>query len=253
MKNKVIINIFLLFFAFAIFTFGYLKINKAKATVYFQSPVIWYVPHPDDETLFMGGSIKKYDLAGHRNIIILFTRGGASSAIFKVNAKLEKKLTHDEFEEARIREFFAAVSHLGIQEEDIIFYNFPDGHLGAYEDNIYQVILNMERQYPNAIHNSMSYYDMHTDHRTIGKALLNAYNKKNISNANFYLNQSQFDLNGSYVVFTNDMKKAKIAALKEYKYYNVSEGRYAIGYASVPEKIDTQISNPKEKIHKPND
>lgn len=251
MKNKIIIISFLFITILIMCLFRY--IDKDKFIFNAKPTVIWYIPHPDDETIFMGGSINKYVTEGYNNILILFTKGGKSLAIYKINEKLKGKLTNAEFRGARVSEFLAATSHLGINKKDIIIYDFPDGDLKQYKDKIYKLILAIENKYPSAIHNSMSYHDKHMDHNTIGEALLKAYNEGYISNAIFYLNNSEFKLKGSFIQFTSEMRIAKIEALTEYKYYNPKEYRYAIGYTSVPKTIDNQIMNPKEKIHKANE
>ena len=65
-------------------------------------PVIWYIAHADDESLFMGGSLARS--RDRRNILVVLTRGGGSRAIDKVGVRLGRELDLEEFMRGRERE-----------------------------------------------------------------------------------------------------------------------------------------------------
>lgn len=220
------------------------KLIKKRPT----TPVIWYIPHPDDEALFMAGSI--YEHKQRENIVVLLTAGGASKAINTVNSKLAVPLTTEQFMDARVKEFKAAMVALGIKAQNIITHNLPDGALT--KSQIYRVMLQMERQYPGSSHKTMSYHDPHRDHRTAGKALQKAYAKGKIRDARFYLPTSiQHQHKGFNVNFSKSTVISKQQVLSQYMLWDPEQGRYAIGANSVQSLFDQQCNAPEEKIHLP--
>ena len=171
---------------------------------------IWYVPHPDDETLFMGASMYS---SGLKNIVVLLTQGGASG---------EKK--------PRVEEFKRACSHLKVDEIEILDYE--DGALK--EEDVASVIERMEKKYPKALHNTMSYNEKHSDHKVCGVALAKAYFEDKVTSAEFY------NSHGSNVELTPDSIKAKEKALKEYM------SKDSASYKSAKRLFDKQIEKPTE-------
>ena len=124
-------------------------------------PTIWYVPHPDDETIFMGGSIRAN--RSERNLVVLLTRGGASKARERVNARLDHPLDEAAFMSAREREFRAAIADLGVARDDVEVLDLPDGAVDTAR--VRRVIRDMERKLPGATHRTLSDLDPHPDHR----------------------------------------------------------------------------------------
>ena len=79
--------------------------------------VIWYLPHPDDETIGMADAIHQSVLADHRNYFIYFTKGENSLTRYNIqNAHGERyELSKEGFGEARVRETLAALEVLGVE------------------------------------------------------------------------------------------------------------------------------------------
>ena len=212
-------------------------------------PNVWYAPHPDDESIFMGASIAL--ATDRRNILVMLTRGGASGAIKKVNARLDKPLTRKEFMRARVRELRAAARALGIPEEDLIVKNLPDG--GLEVPSVREVIAEMVHRHPGAVHRTMSYLDPHADHRTAGEALRDAHRDREVKQAVFYVPIPHLDEEVGTPVDLSDPRgvAAKKAALREYHHWAPHERRYAIGQHSVTALIRRQLTDPVEHIHGP--
>ncbi|WP_326564564.1 PIG-L deacetylase family protein [Micromonospora peucetia] len=97
-------------------------------------PVIFCVPHPDDETLGAGVSIAEHVAAGRDVRILLMTRGTGSGAIRKVNGtnwspwwgvwhnpavEGYQPLGEEEFGASRMRELMAAIGCLGVSAEHV--------------------------------------------------------------------------------------------------------------------------------------
>ena len=210
-------------------------------------PVIWYVPHPDDEAIFMGGSIHS---SGRRNILMLLSRGGGSGALGLVNGKLQEPLTAEQFMRARVQEFRRAARALGVHNEDVVVNDLRDGAITEVE--VRAIIDRMHERHPRASHRTLSYLDPHRDHATAGRALLGAYEDGVVSNCRFHVPVPLLpDDVGESVPLSEEAMAAKRAALKAYSVWRPEKGRYAIGRHSVRRLIREQSTSPMERVHPP--
>lgn len=212
-------------------------------------PVIWYIPHPDDETIFMGGSISAQ--RGRRNILVVLTQGGASGAIKIVNRKLKQPIDRAKFMEARVLELTAAARALGVHAADVLTHDLPDGGLEVAA--VHQIVEQMARRFPRASHRTMSYLDPHSDHATAGEALRKAYESGVVKDCLFHLPVGLVDdsLGSPVALNGNGEVAAKRAALEEYQLWRPGQGRYAIGAHSVAKLIKQQYDAPTERVHGP--
>lgn len=213
------------------------------------APVVWYVPHPDDETLFMGASL--YRQRRRRNLVVVLTQGGASKALETVNAKLEAPLDREAFMRGRARELRAALRALHVAEDDVHLLDLPDG--GVTEEAVAAVIAEMARAHPRASHRTMSYLDPHPDHAAAGRALRAAHDRGEVAEAVFHLPVPLVDeRRGEAVAFAEaGMARAKRAAIREYERWEPEAGRYAIGGHSVASLMREQYREPAERVHGP--
>ncbi|KDA40609.1 PIG-L family deacetylase [Frankia sp. B2] len=78
------------------------------------------VPHPDDETLYAGGTIRQTTRRGHHVTVVTLTHGEAGRTLGVCSAS--ELATH------RRREFETAMSVLGVTDAFLLTY--PDGTLG---------------------------------------------------------------------------------------------------------------------------
>ncbi|OLT45073.1 hypothetical protein BJF86_10555 [Serinicoccus sp. CNJ-927] len=209
---------------------------------------VWYVPHPDDESIFMGGSIAA--LPDHRHVLVLLTAGEGSQAIHSLRRRLGQDIGLEEFVAARDREFVAAVQRLGVDPRDVHRAGRPDG--GLSEDAVLDVIRRHARRHPRAAHRTMSYLDPHTDHATAGRALRRAHREGLVRDAGFYLPVPQVvDERADRVTLSEAARAAKKAALAEYRLWDPEQGRYAIGRRSVSELVTYHHRTPDERVHGP--
>jgi len=96
-----------------------------------QARVLVFSPHPDDETLAVGGLI--YRLV-HRRIpvhVVFVTNGDGYAEAVEEDFALHKPTDADyvALGELRQREAIAATKHLGLRKRDLSFLGFPDGGL----------------------------------------------------------------------------------------------------------------------------
>ncbi|WP_100400353.1 cell wall-binding repeat-containing protein [Bacillus sp. FJAT-44742] len=210
--------------------------------------VIYYSPHPDDEILTMGVGIAN-DLYYGRDVhIILLTQGRASGTYQRVLAD-HPSLTPQEFGQSRVMEFIDAMERLGLPESNYEIYDFKDGQLQV--DEVKEVVRKYEERYPGAYHKTFSYYDPHRDHVAAGIAVNELYIDKEIEKAEFHVSSYQFQ-NVSGVNLPVYDRERVIDAAHAYMYLSPREGRYSVGYSSVPHWFDRLIKRPQGKVHGPN-
>lgn len=211
-----------------------------------QPPVIWYAPHPDDETIFMGGSIAAH--RGRRNILVSLSRGAASSARNKLGKRLGREVGVQEFTDARVAELKGALAHLGVDEARHVVHDVPDG--GFTVAAVRAVMEEMAARYPAAEHRTMSFHDPHSDHATAGRALAELVDEGVIRKAVWHVPVSHLpDGWGEEVDLPQGALWAKKRALREYQAVDRSAGRHGIGGLSVTSLIADQFENPRERTH----
>jgi LmbE family N-acetylglucosaminyl deacetylase len=246
----------ILFLFFLLITSFQLVEMSGTAHAQVQKPAaIYYSPHQDDELLSMGMSIVTSLAQGYDVHLVLMTDGGgAVGALNDVNTRLTKEgypnITKQDFIKARTDEFLRSAAALGVKRENIHLMNFIDGQL-TY-DQAKQTIESFEKQYPHAIHKSMSYYDWHNDHAVMGRALRDLYNEHTIRDVRFFIKNVQFTtVPGSAEAprqLTANLPRIKAAA-DVYKLWEPASQHYSVGYISVPSNFDVLEKNPQSRTH----
>lgn len=117
--------------------------------------VIIFAPHPDDETIGVGGYIAQSIKQGADVRIVLVTDGNKH---------------HNET--VRYAEFQKATAILGVSESNLVFMNFPDGTLREQnETTLYQRLKEQIDIYSPDIIIYPSQRDFHPDHSTVGRVM----------------------------------------------------------------------------------
>ncbi|MBE1556770.1 PIG-L family deacetylase [Sporosarcina limicola] len=217
------------------------------------STTIYYVPHPDDETLSMGPSILHNVELNKEVVVVLLSKGRASKAIGSVNKKLEKEdlppITLEEFGEARVAEFTKAVAALGVKKENVYIYDIEDGDFSTGE--VAPIIQDFEKKYPEALHNVMSYNDPHDDHSSTGKALRELMDAREVQYGLYHIpvqRHKKMLYKGSYAVPSSLIDDYKVA-LEAYGKWEPEEGSYSIGQSSVRKYFDRAIDVMESRWH----
>lgn len=232
------------------------------------TPAIFYVPHQDDETLSMSVDILNHIAVGWRVIMVLYSDGGASTAINYINGTASSTywggihtpstegytaLTNQQFIDARNNEFIQACLELGVASADI--HLEPIGVNESVDlTSMQNLILRYKGLYPGSIHKAMSYHDTHPVHQVGGQALLNLYNAGQVSNARFYVSRADWSTLtiGSTVTATAAQKTTITHAAHPYSAWLPLLGAYAVGYHSVYDQFGEVLANPQNRIHYPN-
>jgi N-acetylglucosamine malate deacetylase 1 len=117
--------------------------------------VLIFSPHPDDETIGVGGYIAQSIANGAEVEIVLVTNGD-----FHGN------------EQVRYAEFRKATQILGVRESNLIFLGFPDRRLNKIDPNtLLSTLTTQIDQYNPDILIYPNTRDANSDHSTIGKVV----------------------------------------------------------------------------------
>ena len=90
-----------------------------------------FSPHPDDETLGVGGLMQRVLEAGGKVRVVVMTNGDG----FSEGVKQEDHISHPtatdyrKYGDERRVETLSAVAGLGVPKQDVVFLGFPDGGL----------------------------------------------------------------------------------------------------------------------------
>lgn len=116
--------------------------------------ILVFVPHPDDESIAVGGYLYTCHEVGAQVKLVLVTDG---------NRRGKRDIRYQEFENA--------VSRLGFEADDRCFWNYPDGRLSAgLGPLIEQVSEEMASFQPQIVVYSDP-ADRHSDHAALGRAV----------------------------------------------------------------------------------
>jgi LmbE family N-acetylglucosaminyl deacetylase len=93
--------------------------------------VIVFAPHPDDETLAVGGLLHRLARAGAALRVVFVTNGDGYVRAVQQDFGVKHPTDADyvAFGELRQREALAALAHLGVKRRAVRFLGFPDGGL----------------------------------------------------------------------------------------------------------------------------
>lgn len=147
-------------------------------------PVVFYAPHADDETLWMGQAIAHHAIVGREVHVVLCSTGIGSAALGAINGVTGNSwwgwhhdparegytpLSEAEFGNARDREFLAACGQLGVQAANVHFASTRGNDIEP--GWVASVIADMATKYPTAGHYTTWWGDDHPDHAAVGTAL----------------------------------------------------------------------------------
>ena len=149
-------------------------------------PIVFHIPHQDDELLWMWLVIIHHVLVGRRVIVVLCLDGSTSVIRRALNGEESNGywpthwhwpdregipyLTPEAFSWARDREFVAACQAMGVRREDIYLERDTRGST-LNVDQAKARILRFAARFPGAGHYSMWWGDTDPTHAALGTAL----------------------------------------------------------------------------------
>ncbi|WP_409252055.1 PIG-L family deacetylase [Bacillus sp. SCS-153A] len=215
---------------------------------------VFYAPHADDEVLSLGPSILHQIDKGNEVAVVLLSHGEASQSFHAINEKLTTQglspLTREEFGKARVKEFRKAVKELGVKEENVFVYDLPDGQIN--KESVKEVMIEMNKKYPEARHHALSFNDPHSDHSASGEALLELTENNIIQSALFYLPIQEFEnltYNDHYKLPDN-LHKDYVNSLESYYIWDPDSGFYSIGNISVESYFEKAHKYKESRWHR---
>jgi hypothetical protein len=228
--------------------------------------VIYYVPHPDDETISMSVGIMK-DIDEGKNVILVVYTGGMSTNVCEmINGKRYsnywdglhsprregyKELDRTELRQAREREMIDASLMLGVEKNNILF--FPKA---ASEEKLRELMLDFNKRYPHAAHKAMSYNDSHTAHALGGRLLDELFRVGTLRDVTFFISrcdwQKQQDVKDRQLLVASSAQLPRLKkAVAAYFLWKPQIGRFAIGAHSVKNQFFELLHDQQNKLHKP--
>ena len=148
--------------------------------------------HPDDIEIGCGGSLIKYNRAGH-NVYLLITTSGEMGG----DADIRKS---EQLESAKV-----------IGAKDVIFKDYPDTNLPLNKILISNIEAVVKKTKPELIFVNYT-HDTHQDHRTLAKGTISA--TRYIKNVLFYEVPTTHDFNPSVYVDITDVIEQKVGCLE---------------------------------------
>jgi LmbE family N-acetylglucosaminyl deacetylase len=116
--------------------------------------VLVLAPHPDDETLGMGGSLRLLTESGKKVKVVILTTGE------KADPKVTDK---QEYSSTRKKEALKAFRHLGVKDYE--FLGFPDRELISHRDKVEEIINTIVSDFAPDVIYSPSLIELNPDHR----------------------------------------------------------------------------------------
>jgi N-acetylmuramoyl-L-alanine amidase len=257
---------------------GEVIINQLAKNDSSNSPVVYLVPHADDEVLSYAVDVRNMIKEGRQVYLVLLSQGEDSGArnvqngvydIENINAVLFGKkvycpwhvkfhnpitenylhghISREEFGKARVGDFFRATEALGVPKDHIV-----DEALLLSEYNSTNIQLIIEKyinRFPEADFRTMSKYDGHNHHALIGKTL-ETMEKQGligsqktlyfISNFTDRFSNIKIPYKTYKVYLKNELdRKYILNGIQSYKDFYPQKGIYANGYHSVPSQFNS--------------
>lgn len=233
---------------------------------------IFVVPHPDDETLGMGGTIRQRILAGDEVWIIVATHGEGSGVKrilsgetrCSIHSRYHNPTTENyldtegngpslsttEFGWARVREFYDSVTTLGVLTSHVQIYDYGDGLVSyTVATNLFANVVNRfgfwDKYY--TVLGALD-YSYNIDHVNLAQALVDNRLIPD-QNKRFYAVYEYRHTNHSNIEWLVDIGPylaVKRQALLKFQVWDPPNGRFMIGYHSVKDLFDAAYASPLE-------
>ncbi len=222
--------------------------------------VIFYSPHPDDETLTMGVLVAGHVVVGRKVHVVLFSDGRDSRAFALVNARLKAErrppLTRQQFGAARVGEFRAACAALGVAPANVHLEVVGGAPTVA---NVTPVIRRYRARYPDAGHYTTTWTDTFSAHGDLGEALrrLQMADPRSWFDTRWAVSRLHWRepavraLHPWAATPSAVVRRRVLAAVAEYDVWAPARGRYRIGFTSVGPQFRQLLADVRSVLHGP--
>lgn len=252
-------------------------------------PVVYFVPHADDEVLSYAVDIRNMITEGRPTYMVLMSKGEDSSARSiqngfydgeyiipsnrgvklychwhkKYHDPLKEKYLHGHLDVStfgmlREEDFFRATKALGVPEGNIFSHALSKEEFS--KENIEGIIKEYIDKYPNGDFRTMSKFDGHNQHALIGNILEELEQKKEVHPFQTSYFVSMYTDRFSSINIPLEKKKITLRnpsdvsyikmGINEYKRYEPEKGLYGNGYHSVMTQFNSLDQKIFTTIHK---
>ncbi|MFH1320666.1 MAG: PIG-L family deacetylase [Bacteroidota bacterium] len=160
-------------------------------------------PHADDGEFSSGGTIKKLTSNGVKVWYVAFS-------------PCKKSIPKGFSENILYDELLKAVSHLGIDKNNVITFNFTVREFDKHRQEILDNLITLKKEIQPDLVLLPNSKDVHQDHQVIHNEGIRAFKHFKILGYELPWNNIQFNKN-LYVKLEKEHLDAKIAAIREYK------------------------------------
>jgi LmbE family N-acetylglucosaminyl deacetylase len=201
----------------------------------YKEPAVFFAPHPDDETLGMGGAIRRAVLEGRTVVVELMTRGTGSGARYSFSVKgpdgKPDTMPESPFGDTRVREFLDALQRLGVTAVHV--NDNQDGALTAAQVRERTRFWTDRKDPGLALTGTAGKqdYNHHPDHMAVYKGLVDTkwpnttwlmvYQNRNPKAGSSKSGKTQLE---------GELCNAKRNALRSYRLVDPERGRLGIGW-----------------------
>jgi N-acetylmuramoyl-L-alanine amidase len=252
-------------------------------------PVVYFVPHADDEVLSYAVDIRNMIREGRPTYLVLMSQGEDSSARSIQNGfydgeyilpskhgiqlychwhkryhdPIKERYAHghidvNTFGELREEDFFRATKALGVPEENIFSHALSKKEFTR--ENIEGIIKEYISDYPNADFKTMSKFDGHNQHALIGKTLeeLEQKNEVHPFQTSYFVSiytdrfsSINIPLEIMNITLSNRLDASFIKkGINEYMRFDPENGLYGNGYHSVASQFISLENNLYVNFHR---
>lgn len=208
-------------------------------------PVVYLVPHQDDELISMVGGITTEVATGEKPHVLLVTDGGWSNLPKEM---CERKIAcpdKDEFIQSRMQEMVGSLSAMGVPESQFHKLNVVEEPPG-YPDRVIAAVEQVIKEFgPGVRLRTMSWLDAHPAHLALGYAVDAAARAGRIGQAYFFqspLYQVGSSLAKSPVATPKGIRidvprKTVRTAVEAYRRFMPRRKRFSVGWISVSNQL----------------
>ncbi len=133
--------------------------SSAIAAIPLPGSYLFVVPHPDDETLTVGGLLSRLSRSGSDVRVVAVTDGGAAyPGVFD----------HDDLAMIRRNEQLAALGQLGVPRDRVTSLGLRDGEVSRHEDQLIDRLTSLCDESTTVV--APWHRDVHPDHEAVGRA-----------------------------------------------------------------------------------
>lgn len=192
-------------------------LTETEIIPYYTSPpygekVLVISPHPDDETLGCGGTIRLLVSNGKNVRVVFLTSGDKADPLHRASLVTRNDSPLTEYTVMREKEAEKALRVLGVSDYE--FLRFPDrGLFENYKDALERLVKIIEGYIPDTVY-SPSPLEINPDHRATANAALELQKKHNVRIV-FY--EVATPIRPNKLIDITKVVKIKWRAIKSYK------------------------------------